>query len=183
MESLSGKLLVASPRLADPHFDRAVVLVLEHGEQGALGLVLNRPGRRQLADIWDEDDHGPCPVERTVAVGGPLDGPLMAIHADPDLAEREVVPGVYFAMRSDLLAALVAAAAEPLHVFTGYAGWGSGQLEGELEAGAWGVADATAEFVFGDGDTLWRRATTHVSDTTLVETLRIRHVPGKPWYN
>ncbi len=183
MDSLSGTLLVASAARSDPNFTRTVILVLEHGTNGALGLVLNRPGPRHLEAIWDDDAHGPCPVDLPVMTGGPLVGPLMVLHANPTLAEREIVPGVFFAMGKGPLAALVADGSEPVRVFAGYAGWGGGQLEEELEEGAWVVATATSQFVFGDGDTLWTKASRHVADERLVTALRVRHVPEKPWYN
>lgn len=183
MDSLSGKLLVASPHLPDPNFARTVVLLIHHEDQGAFGLVLNRPSNKNLKALWDEAIHAPCPVDLPVMIGGPLEGPLMAVHANPALSEREIVPGIHFATHKDLLTALVAEGCQPLRVFTGYSGWGQGQLEAELEAGAWTVTDATCDFVFGDEATLWRRVAKHISDEILVEGLRVKHVPEQPWYN
>jgi putative transcriptional regulator len=183
MGSLSGKLLVASPALDDPNFARTVVLLVEHDKGGALGLVLNRPGAKHLEALWDETVHGPCPPDLSVMTGGPLEGPLLALHTDPVTGEREIVPGIYLAMRKDLLVALVRDAHPPLRIFIGYAGWGAGQLEAEVAAGDWTIAAATDEFVFGDTDSMWRRVVRHIADRQLAATLRIRHVPVKPWHN
>jgi putative transcriptional regulator len=68
-------------------------------------------------------------------------------------------------------------------LFVGYAGWGAGQLEAELEAGDWTVTAATSALVFGDCDTVWQRAKTNVADRRLAAALRIKHVPGQPWHN
>jgi putative transcriptional regulator len=183
MESLSGKLLVASPRLNDPNFSRTVVLLVEHDRGGALGLVLNRPGNQSLDSMWDDLVDGACPQDLAVLVGGPLEGPLLALHADSTLAERGIVPGVFLAMRKDLIVSLVVDGSRPLRVFAGYSGWGAGQLESELAADDWAIADATSDFVFGDADSLWQRVTTRIADTKLARALRIKHVPAEPWHN
>ena len=183
MDSLSGKLLVAAPRLNDPNFSRTVVLMVEHDRGGALGLVLNRPGNQALDSIWDELVDGACPHDLTVMVGGPLEGPLLALHADSSSAERGIVPGVFLAMRKDLVVSLVVDGSRPLRVFAGYSGWGAGQLDAELAADDWGIAEATSELVFGDIDSMWQRATRQIADANLAGALRIKHVPAKPWHN
>lgn len=183
MESLSGHLLVASGRLNDPNFSRSVVLLVEHDQGGALGLVLNRRRAESLGTIWDGEAHGPCPSDVVVMNGGPLEGPLLALHADPALTERDVVEGVFLSMRRDRVVTLVRESRSPLLVFAGYSGWGAGQLEAEIAGGDWGILPATADLVFGDRHDLWRRATTLVADATLAAALRIKHRPVEPWHN
>ncbi len=181
MESLAGKLLVASRRLGDPNFTRSVVLLIHHDSRGALGLVLNRAGAERLEVTHDGDDGRRGEV--VVMTGGPLEGPLTALHTDPENSEREVIPGVHFAAGSPHLDTLLAAARRPLRVFRGYSGWGGGQLEKELAAGAWTVADASADLVFGDDPDLWRRASRLAFDALLARALGVRHVPPQPWHN
>jgi putative transcriptional regulator len=183
MGSLAGHLLVAAAKLNDPNFSRAVVLLVEHDRGGALGLVLNRPSADRLETIWDETAHGPCPSDLAVMNGGPLEGPLLALHANPAMTERDIVPGVCLAMRKKLVIKLVHDDHVPLLVFAGYSGWGAGQLESEVAAGDWGIAPATSDLVFGDQHSLWQLATTHVADTNLAAALRIKHRPAKPWHN
>jgi putative transcriptional regulator len=183
MGSLSGHLLVAAAKLNDPNFSRTVVLLVEHDRGGALGLVLNRPGAESLERVWDESANGPCPADVVVMNGGPLEGPLLALHANPAMTERDIVPGVFLAMRKKLVIKLVHDDQVPLLVFAGYSGWGAGQLESEVAAGDWGIAPATSELVFGDQHSLWQLATTHVADTNLAAALRIKHRPAKPWHN
>lgn len=154
MTSHAGSLLIARPPLRDPFFTRSVVLLLQHGPDGAFGLVLNRPA--QVPDL-------PFPV----FVGGPckIDGLLM-IHgerpwlANPDHPDGEVCPGVYLG-NSDCFERVAANEALPtwkFRVFTGYAGWGAGQLEGELDAGAWIVLPAQGEVIFTtDPEELWEK--------------------------
>lgn len=183
MESLSGKLLVAAGSLADPNFARTVVLVVHHDDDGAFGLVINRPGADRVKKTWEQVFDEPCPLDVQVLVGGPVSGPPMAIHANPAHAEHEVVPGVYFSGHRDHLAALVAEGCLPLRIIGGYAGWGPGQLEAEMEEGSWGMTDATADVVFGDTAALWSRVTRRAADERLIGWLGVRDVPEEPWHN
>ena len=157
---LKGKLLVAAPPLADDNFDRTVVLMLEHSDEGALGIVLNRPTNHAVADAlpeWSDRCPEPAvlftggPVEDTAvialavgAAGEPTDGfaPLLGLIGTVDLEQD---------------AALVLPQLSSLRVFVGYAGWVGGQIEDELEAGAWIVADRADRDPFTDHpESLWR---------------------------
>ncbi len=107
MDSLQGHLLLASEELVDPNFARAVVLLIEHNEQGALGVILNRPTSKTVRELWREVSQVPCESQRPVCLGGPVSGPVMALHTLPALAELEVVAGVYFAAKKQHLDELV----------------------------------------------------------------------------
>ena len=146
---LKGKLLVAAPGLLDPNFYRTVVLVLEHGEEGAVGVVLNRPSDFDLvATLPHWQDRAAAPG--VVFVGGPVsegtaiclgrvggDDGITIVDAsrDPDdLAAREV------------------------RFFSGYAGWSDGQLEDEIDEGAWIVVEADSDDALDDEpELLWSR--------------------------
>jgi putative transcriptional regulator len=157
MENLRGQLLVASPALVDPNFHRTVVLVLEHGEEGALGVVLNRPSSAEVAEaapalagLVDEDAR--------VHVGGPVEPSAVLVLtelAGPTEAAVVVFDGV------GLLAGEGdpndwAAVAGQARVFAGYAGWAPGQLETELAEEAWIVEAAEAGDVFAAApEELW----------------------------
>ncbi|HWG74077.1 MAG TPA: YqgE/AlgH family protein [Acidimicrobiales bacterium] len=159
--SLQGRLLVANPRLPDPNFDRTVVLVVAHGEEGALGLVLNRPSDAPVSDSlpgWEDVASAPA----VVFVGGPVDTTTvicLANNQQQPVAEGWVpVAGDVGTFDVSLGPDSAAAGVEGLRVFAGYAGWGSGQLEGEIGAGGWFVVDAEpGDAVSGDPGSLWRR--------------------------
>jgi len=141
---LKGRLLVATPPLIDANFDRTVVLLLEHGDEGALGVVLNRPSGQEIGDPLDRwapyvsapsvyFGGGPVETQAIIALGrgrstdtrpsfSPVVGPVGTVDLTAEPLE-------------------VVGELEALRLFHGYAGWGSGQLEGELEAGAWIVVD------------------------------------------
>jgi putative transcriptional regulator len=140
-----GRLLVATALLGDPNFDRTIVLVLEHNEDGALGVVLNRPSPLRVDEALDDwADLVEAPA--VVFVGGPVGtGSVIALarrRAElPDEAFTEVLaPLGVLDVSHD--AALLAAALDGVRIFTGYAGGGAGQLEGEIDEGAWWVVDA-----------------------------------------
>jgi len=157
-ESTRARLLVAVPELVDPNFARTVILMLEHTDDGALGVILNRPrlvGASEAVPHWADrlayparlHDGGPVSTDSVIGLGRgpaePLDAisPLLGrlgvvdLHRDP--AE---VPDI-----------------DEVRLFAGYAGWSAGQLEAELAAGGWLVADAHEEDARSvDPDGLWR---------------------------
>jgi putative transcriptional regulator len=150
-ESLSGRLLIASPDMAD-YFHRAVILVVEHNPEGAFGLALNRPSDTTVGEVAPELAEL-IGAEHTLHVGGPVQpNAVTAIgeHADPAEATKLIVGSV----------GMVDLDAPPelsrIRVFAGYAGWAPGQLDGELEQEAWIVEDAHPDDPFGEGD-LWSR--------------------------
>jgi len=154
MSALAGTFLVARPTLRDGFFGRTVVLLLQHGPDGAFGLVLNR--RAEAKEL-------PFPV----FLGGPcqLEGLLM-LHGQDDWASQadeapgSVMPGVYLgdAASFDRLAEMPEGAAWKFRVFAGYSGWGPQQLEAEMSQGAWIVLPASAELLFETtADELWDR--------------------------
>jgi len=156
VHSLKGKLLIAVPALLDPNFRRTVVLVGEHNEEGALGLVLNRPSETTVDEAVPELT---VLVEGLgqVHVGGPVQPSAIVViaeFADPDRAGSLVFESIGFLpaeIDPNELGELTRA-----RVFAGYAGWGPGQLDDELEEGSWIVEPAIATDVFTlEPDELW----------------------------
>jgi putative transcriptional regulator len=159
MDSLRGKLLLAAPALKDPNFNRTVVFIAEHSDDGAMGLVINRPSEALVADAipdltWVADSGA-----ELVYVGGPVapngvivlaewDDPSQAVVlVDDDLG---FVPGDVD--DTDALAAAVRRA----RVYAGHAGWGPGQLEDELAEEAWIVESPRRDELFSDDpEGLW----------------------------
>lgn len=179
MNSLKGSFLIASPHLPDPNFFRSVVLMVEHSEEGALGVILNRASNTALDEFWNEVSESSCHSTEPLYVGGPVEGPLMALHDDPELEGIEVLEDVFFTSDRESLEQMVRAD-RPFRIFSGYAGWGPGQLENELQIGGWLVSAADHMQIFGDADELWRRVTHAVSDEITNRALKIRHVPADP---
>ncbi len=155
MESLQGHLLIAAPSLQDPNFFRTVVLLVQHNDQGALGVILNRPLEATIEEAWSQVSELPCNAEGSLYQGGPCPGPLMVLHSDASLSQVEVCPGVFFNTDKESIEQLVTQSNGPLKFFVNYAGWGAGQLEGEIEAGGWVTTPAGPTQVFTNDDHLW----------------------------
>lgn len=166
VDSLRGQLLIAPAYLSDPNFSRAVVLMIQHDDEGAFGVILNRPTGRSIAEIWTEVRGEACDCREQVHVGGPVAGPLVALHTEPALGDLPVVDGVYCSMSTEKIEEIVAEDRKLVRFYAGYAGWGGGQLEGELSTGSWLTVRASASSVFHTpDDELWSRATREASGT------------------
>jgi putative transcriptional regulator len=158
---LVGQLLVAAPPLHDPNFFRTVILVLDHDEHGALGLVLNRPGELVASDVVPR--LAPLLEDAAILfVGGPVqqEGVIgLAEYLDPAVFGAAPVVGPVGVLDADLDPDELREGVARVRAFQGYAGWGPGQLEGELDEDSWIVAPAHASDAFDDDPTtLWRRA-------------------------
>ncbi|MCC5995718.1 MAG: YqgE/AlgH family protein [Oceanicaulis sp.] len=164
---LGGRLLIASPLIGDPRFDRAVVFMCAHGEESAMGLIINRPmtgldlrdllSQLDVANAQDAPDH---PVHD----GGPVDRDrgfvLHTLDVTCGPATLPVGEGLGLTATREILDAL-ASGAPPRRalMLLGYAGWDAGQLEDEIAANAWLVCDADEQLVFETGDDLkWAHA-------------------------
>ena len=188
MKSFQGQLLVASPQLVDPNFFRAVVLIVQHGEEeGALGLVINRPLEHTIEAVWEQISETPCKVEGHLHRGGPCDGPLMVVHTDPEHSQAEVVPGVHFSTEKDVVEELVTKGDDDLRIkfFVGYAGWAPGQLERELAEGSWLTTAATAEQVFqaDAGEEQWTALRREIARVTSFPWIDPKRIPPDPTVN
>ncbi|MCA9152150.1 MAG: YqgE/AlgH family protein, partial [Planctomycetales bacterium] len=177
-----GCFLIASPHLPDPNFFRSVVLIVEHNEEGAMGVILNRASNTMLDEFWSEVSESACESDDPLYVGGPVEGPLMAVHDDSDLEGIEVMKSVFFTSDRDSLESLVCSHRN-FRIFTGYAGWGPGQLENELQIGGWLVKSANYMQIFGDADELWKQVTRAIGDEITRQAFNIRHVPADPQCN
>jgi len=171
-ESLTGHLLVASPRLADPNFTRRVILVLDHGGHGALGVVIDRPGGVAVGELlpqWHSLATAPAelftggPVARNALIG------LVRLTSRPDASDEAVLgeSGWRLLVDAERPVGTVDLSSDPsligdsiigARLFSGYAGWDSDQLEEEIEEGSWYVVPAEArDPISADPEGLWRR--------------------------
>jgi putative transcriptional regulator len=183
MDSLQGHFLVAAPQLGDPNFVRTVVLMVEHTDEGALGLVLNRPTARSVSDLLAEVGGPDFDCPQPVYIGGPVPGPLMSLHTDCSRAEVEVIPGVYLSAKKNHLDELVQENAQPMKIFLGHSGWGPGQLDREMQEGAWLTVAASCPAVFSTDDELWNHVCKQIGDDLLRDTLGIKQFPDDPTVN
>jgi putative transcriptional regulator len=157
---LGGKLLIATPGIGDPRFDRAVILICDHSPEHAMGIIVNKPveGLRlpELFGQLEIDGGGPVP-DRPVLVGGPVEPERgFVLHTrdyERDSTTLPVSAHIGLTATQDVLEAMASAAPPQRSLLAlGYAGWGAGQLESELAANAWLVAEMDEALVFDTDD-------------------------------
>jgi putative transcriptional regulator len=144
-DPVSGRLLVATPALGDPNFERTVVLVLEHDVDGSLGVVLNRPSLLRVAEIlpaWAGVVQPPDVVFRGGPVGTDSALGLVRVSEPTGSLGVRALRGGWGLVDLDTPVEVAGPVICAMRVFAGYAGWGRGQLDGEIEEGAWFVVDA-----------------------------------------
>jgi putative transcriptional regulator len=155
---LKGKLLIASPVIGDPNFARSVILLTEHGPEGAMGLVLNRPADTTVGEVVPDLDWIAEPDDR-VHVGGPVASTSVIVLAEFDEPERAALlidTDLGFVPAEARERGALVASLRRRRVFAGHAGWGPGQLEAELEEDSWIIEAAQRTDVFTeDPDSLW----------------------------
>jgi putative transcriptional regulator len=157
---IGGSILISEPYLGDPNFERTVVLVCRHDEEGTFGLVLNRKSNLKLSDVLDYFDHG---YEMELGIGGPLQhNTLHYIHNRTDVPESIKLEdqlfwgGDYEYVKSKLEAGEIKP--EEMRFFLGYSGWTPGQLEEEIEKNVWIINNNAAKKLFTlNTETLWRQ--------------------------
>lgn len=157
MQSLRGKLLIAGPDLLDPNFQRTVVLISEHGDEGAMGVVLNRPSEHAVAEavpdlceLVEPGDH--------VHVGGPVQptGVVVLAEFEDTSAAAAIVLGDVGFLSAQADMEDLGDITRRVRVFAGISGWGPGQLESELERDDWIVEPAQRDDLFSDDpQSLW----------------------------
>ncbi len=176
-QSVAPGLLLAMPQMLDPNFCRAVVLMVDHGEMGSFGLIINRPldarvsgAMGQLGLPWNGDP------DAVVFLGGPVEtGSGWLLH-EPlgEIGAKETLnfaPDLAVSTSRDVFSSVANDPPERVRLLLGYAGWGSGQLERELSEGAWVLTDVSADFVFSTPpEEMWEAALRrlHVDPASLV---------------
>ncbi len=173
IDSLAGNLLVASTLVEDSVRANSVCLLVHHDETGAIGVMLNRPlapNPAALLAMLGQQPSEPMSGNRlpvaatvpdlgtgTVHFGGPLSGPVVAIHSVSKFAEAETGPGIYVAAQKHHLEGLVSQPNGPMRLIVGHLGWTQDELQQELDAGIWHLVPATADAVFSSDRDMWPR--------------------------
>lgn len=179
---LKGKLLVATPALNGSPFQKTVVLVLQDNESGTFGVVLNRPAKEEMLDAW-ADLSGHYPDDHCVVHGGPIGGPVFAIHQQASIAEVEMTKGLYVSADSNLLRQVTTECDDPYRIVFGVASWADGQLYQEIERGAWFTLNASPESIFDDAAWMWEKSLRRYGRELTRDVLGVRQIPSDPSLN
>ncbi|MCU0710003.1 MAG: YqgE/AlgH family protein [Pirellula sp.] len=169
-ESTQGKALLASPYLEDPNFSRSVVYMVRHDPQEAFGLILNRPTEHSIVGVFEKAANATLSRDGWLHYGGPVEGPLIALHDQQDLADMACSQGIYLTTERDHLMPLMMRTDARIKLFAGFSGWGPGQLESERATGGWFVSDITLEQALEDSDNLWKELLYRVGHLMWSET-------------
>lgn len=160
MKALAPGFLIAMPQLLDPNFQKTVVLMLEHGESGSMGLVINRQANLTFQELGksQELEVSPHRFGERLFVGGPVESYRgFVLHDSQAIDEKaEVLPGLFLSVTSDALETLLKDEGATLRFCLGYAGWGPGQVEHELQQGSWLFTEASRDGVLvSDPEQIW----------------------------
>jgi len=188
VESIAGKCLIASPYLEDPNFRRTIVYIVTHDEEGAIGVVLNRDTGQSFADWLLSQGVQPNKLPHfsgiSVFHGGPVDATrLMTLHDHPKFAQYRSADGVAFTSLGEHLSALLVLTEIQCRIFVGYAGWGPGQLEEELQAGGWMVSYLSRDQIFSLDDQSWQSLVYRVGDQILSNVVPPNWLLSDPDWN
>ncbi len=158
----AGKVLIAQPDMPDPRFAHTVILLVQHGGDGAMGLILNRQTKLPLSKVLD-GLQGAKNIEDPAYLGGPveMESVLVMMRSGEKLSgAKQVLPDVYLIASKAAVEKALLARPDPgrFRAYMGYAGWGPKQLEHEMDLEAWFILRGEAAMVFDpDPDTLWSR--------------------------
>jgi putative transcriptional regulator len=184
MQSLKGQLLIAAPQLDTPIFARSVILMIDHNEDGAMGLILNQPINTTVSDLAGKIFEEGFEWDKPLHLGGPVPGSLIVLHSLAGMEDHEVTPDVLVTFDAALVQQIIRQRPEPSLVIANYSGWGPGQLEGEFGWDSWITLPATRDHVFWTGERdLWKVVVSEVNAIKLSEFLRLKTRPADPRLN
>lgn len=184
MNSLKGHLLIARHYMTDPNFAKSVVLIFDHSDEGAAGVIINRPTDATIEGISQQAFEEPIEWEKPIGLGGPVPGPLVALHQREDLSDQEILPGLYSTADATKLVVLAREQVEPSRFLANYAGWGPGQLESEMAEGSWLQWPASLDLVFcADETELWKEVVQRLHRDQLATMIGLSEPPDDPRLN
>ena len=156
-----GRLLISEPFLPDPNFERTVVLLCEHNEEGSFGFVINKPSILKIAEVMEEAST----LDDIVFVGGPVQqDTLHFLHRNTSITNAvKIQDDIYWGGDfQSLMTQLNTSVIKPADIrfYLGYSGWGQGQLESELQEDSWIVCDFVDDTLLFDTDptVIWKKA-------------------------
>jgi len=206
IDLLTGNLLVASSMVTDPMYAGGVCLIVHHDEENLIGVMLNRPLKptpealmAMLGEQPDPDETPAGPTNRLTGsestppakpsmdelaspwrmlhFGGPLSGPVVAIHPMSQYGEVETGNGIYVAAQKQHLENLVRQQDGPCRLIVGHLGWETNQLLNEIDQGIWHVLPATAETVFSPAHEMWAQIIRRATTGSLAKWIGVKDVP------
>ena len=182
-DSMRGRILVASERLEGTRFERSVILLMQDDEKGTFGVALNKPANENVRSAWEKLTGSDEFDENSIVAGGPMQGPVFALHQDPSLGDLKMTGGLYVAAQVEKLQQLIHQVDSPYRIFVGIAGWKSGQLESELDSGFWYALPMDVETIFDDPQWMWDYCIQEYGRQKIAEIIGTDEIPDDPSLN
>lgn len=176
-----GTVLVASPAQQGTLFERSVVYVIQTNEQGTFGVVLNRPAADEMRTAWEQLTG--AATSANFVQGGPIGGPVFALHQQPALAELAIGDGVFVSLTSDKFEALSRQPEQDYRIVFGLVSWPADQLVQQVESGYWFAMPGDAEIVFEDPEWLWEKSLRRFGRQVIANVAGVRQLPEDPLLN
>lgn len=177
-----GSFLIATSGLSDTTFEQSVVFILQNNELGTFGAILNRPVNPELASTWRQAT-GLNFDGRSVVNGGPIGGPVLALHSHKSIAEVEISDGVCLSVDSQAFKTLAEGGDLPYRIVLGLAGWQPDQLADEMNRGLWYHLKVDPCHVFDDPGSMWSTFTRNYGFLSLQSMVDSRLIPENPFLN
>jgi putative transcriptional regulator len=187
-ENLVGKLLVTTPHVhVGSTFGQAVILVLQDTHEGVFGVILNRPASPEMLLAWQQVVDRPQFAAGKLVAGGPVQGPVLAIHREQDLAEVEIQGGLFVSIQKEAIEELsnleLDHAGSPFRIVLGAVSWDLGQVKNEIDSGIWFVVDGEPDLIFSDPSMMWERCVRQYGAESIKNLTGIRNFPSDPLLN
>ncbi len=167
----------------DPNFERTIILMVQHNEDGAMGLVLNRPSSVAMKEAWRQVGEGDYAGDDVLFEGGPCPGPLMVLHTCAEAGDVHVCDGVWFTTQRLGIEQVIEASCRQASFFVGYAGWGVGQVESELAENVWFLGEPTQDLVFMGGELPWHKLIQKADPRSILSRVNPAILPDDPSLN
>jgi putative transcriptional regulator len=174
--------LVASPNIHQTPFQKTVVYVLQHNRSGTFGVVLNRPANQKIKRTWQQLS-GANFGESSIVQGGPIGGPVFAIHSEASLGEMEMPGGIFVSAETAKINELSRLDESTYRIVFGVAGWQAGQLDAEINNGKWLKLSAEPQHVFDEPELMWENFVRSYGREVFCDVVGIQKLPKNVWLN
>lgn len=181
-QALVGRLLVASPSQANTPFAQTVILVMQQDEYDTFGIVLNQPANEQVASELRQITGTDPAVDLALIHGGPLNGPVFAIHQQEDLAEIMMPGGICVSSQLEILKQLEHQF-QPYRIVLGMTGWKTSEVLAKIDDGQWLPLSTSPEQIFDEPDWMWQRAVLEYGRQTMMRVTGLDCTLGNPELN
>ena len=181
--TLQGTLLVSTERLHGSSFEKSVVLLMQDDKRGTFGVALNKLAEPQVRSAWEKLTGSETNDQHVIVSGGPLKGPVFALHQMPDLSDVEMPGGLHVSAQVEKLQQLMMQFENPYRIVVGVSGWKPGQLMTEVDSGYWYVMPADIETIFDDPKWMWEVCLHEYGRQQIADIVGEHNIPYDPDLN